>query len=41
MAVNAVKKIIDPTKDTSVNLNMIKIVKKLGDTVEVILINML
>jgi T-complex protein 1 subunit delta len=34
MAVNAVKKIIDPAKDTSVNLNMIKIVKKMGDTVE-------
>ncbi|CAJ0586755.1 unnamed protein product, partial [Mesorhabditis spiculigera] len=34
MAVNAVKKIIDPAKDTNVNLNMIKIIKKLGETVE-------
>ncbi|CAJ0960091.1 unnamed protein product, partial [Mesorhabditis belari] len=34
MAVNAVKKIVDPSKDTNVNLSMIKIVKKLGDTVE-------
>ncbi|KAK6015834.1 hypothetical protein OSTOST_18692 [Ostertagia ostertagi] len=35
MAVNAVKRIIDPTRDTSVNLKMIKIIKKMGDTVEV------
>lgn len=35
MAVNAVKKIIDPAKDTNVDLKMIKIIKKLGDTVEV------
>ncbi|KAK6009302.1 hypothetical protein OSTOST_25794 [Ostertagia ostertagi] len=34
MAVNAVKRIIDPTRDTSVNLKMIKIIKKMGDTVE-------
>ncbi|PAV59168.1 hypothetical protein WR25_24596 [Diploscapter pachys] len=34
MAVNAVKKIIDPAKDTNVDLKMIKIIKKLGDTVE-------
>lgn len=35
MAVNAVKRIIDPARDTSVNLKMIKIIKKMGDTVEV------
>ncbi|VDP00650.1 unnamed protein product, partial [Heligmosomoides polygyrus] len=34
MAVNAVKKIIDPARDTAVNLKMIKIIKKMGDTVE-------
>ncbi|RCN42111.1 T-complex protein 1, delta subunit [Ancylostoma caninum] len=34
MAVNAVKRIIDPARDTSVNLKMIKIIKKMGDTVE-------
>ncbi|KAJ1363762.1 T-complex protein 1 subunit delta [Parelaphostrongylus tenuis] len=34
MAVNAVKRIIDPVRDSSVNLKMIKIVKKIGDTVE-------
>ncbi|CAD6197718.1 unnamed protein product [Caenorhabditis auriculariae] len=34
MAVNSVKKIIDPATDTNVNLKMIKIVKKMGDTVE-------
>jgi len=34
MAVNAVKKIIDITKDTNVDLKMIKIIKKMGDTVE-------
>lgn len=34
MAVNAVKKIIDPTRDNSVDLKMIKIIKKMGDTVE-------
>ncbi|KAE9415266.1 hypothetical protein Angca_003613 [Angiostrongylus cantonensis] len=34
MAVNAVKRIIDPARDSSVNLKMIKIVKKIGDTVE-------
>uniref|UniRef100_A0A1I7WZB6 VHS domain-containing protein n=1 Tax=Heterorhabditis bacteriophora TaxID=37862 RepID=A0A1I7WZB6_HETBA len=35
MAVNAVKKIIDPARDNSVDLKMIKIIKKMGDTVEV------
>ncbi|KAK6734108.1 hypothetical protein RB195_017716 [Necator americanus] len=34
MAVNAVKRIIDPAHDASVNLKMIKIIKKMGDTVE-------
>lgn len=34
MAVKAVKAIIDPENDTNVNLKMIKIVKKLGETVE-------
>ncbi|KAI1720056.1 TCP-1/cpn60 chaperonin family domain-containing protein [Ditylenchus destructor] len=34
MAVNAVKSIIDPENDRNVNLKMIKIVKKLGETVE-------
>jgi T-complex protein 1 subunit delta len=34
MAVSAVKKIVDVQKDTNVNLQMIKLVKKLGDTVE-------
>lgn len=34
MAVSAIKKIVDMQRDTNVNLNMIKIVKKLGDTVE-------
>lgn len=34
MAVKAVKSIVDPENDHNVNLKMIKIVKKLGDTVE-------
>ena len=34
MAVNAIKKIIDIQTDENVNLKMIKLVKKLGDTVE-------
>jgi T-complex protein 1 subunit delta len=34
MAVNAVKKIIDVTKDVNVDLKRIKIVKKMGGTVE-------
>ncbi len=34
MAVNAVKKIIDATKEDTVDLTNIKIVKKLGETVE-------
>ncbi|MFH4975878.1 hypothetical protein AB6A40_002587 [Gnathostoma spinigerum] len=34
MAVDAVKKIMNPEKDTNVNLKMIKMVKKMGDTVE-------
>lgn len=34
MAVKAVKSIIDQENDTNVNLKMIKIVKKLGETVE-------
>lgn len=34
MAVKAVKSIIDPENDNNVNLKMIKIVKKLGETVE-------
>uniref|UniRef100_A0A0N4UV29 T-complex protein 1 subunit delta n=1 Tax=Enterobius vermicularis TaxID=51028 RepID=A0A0N4UV29_ENTVE len=34
MAVNAVKKIINPDTDRNVDLRMIKIVKKLGETVE-------
>jgi T-complex protein 1 subunit delta len=34
MAVNAVRRIIDASKDNSVDLNNIKIVKKLGETVE-------
>ncbi|KAI6184158.1 T-complex protein 1 subunit delta [Aphelenchoides bicaudatus] len=34
MAVTAIKKIVDVHKDTNANLNMIKIIKKLGDTVE-------
>jgi len=34
MAVRAVKAVIDPATDTNVNLRMIKIVKKLGETVE-------
>ena len=34
MAVEAVRKIIDPTKDDTVDLRNIKIVKKLGETVE-------
>jgi chaperonin GroEL (HSP60 family) len=34
MAVKAVKAIIDPANDHNVNLNMIKVVKKLGETVE-------
>lgn len=34
MAVRAVKAVIDPATDTNVNLKMIKIVKKLGETVE-------
>lgn len=34
MAVDAVKAIIDPENDRNVNLKMIKIVKKLGETVE-------
>uniref|UniRef100_A0A1I7YDE9 T-complex protein 1 subunit delta n=1 Tax=Steinernema glaseri TaxID=37863 RepID=A0A1I7YDE9_9BILA len=34
MAVNAVKKLMQSTEDTNVNLNMIKIVKKMGETVE-------
>ncbi|CAI4232984.1 unnamed protein product [Auanema sp. JU1783] len=34
MAVNAVKKIVDVNKDSSVDLKMIKIIKKMGDTVE-------
>ncbi|CAB3403997.1 unnamed protein product [Caenorhabditis bovis] len=34
MAVNAVKKIIDTENATNVNLKMIKIIKKMGDTVE-------
>lgn len=34
MAVSAIKKIVDVKKDTNANLSMIKIVKKLGDTVE-------
>lgn len=34
MAVNAIRKIIDPLKDTNVDLRKIKIVKKMGATVE-------
>ncbi|KAK0422138.1 hypothetical protein QR680_007389 [Steinernema hermaphroditum] len=34
MAVNAVKKIMQSPNDTNVNLKMIKIVKKMGETVE-------
>lgn len=34
MAVKAVKSIIDPENDSNVNLKMIKIIKKLGETVE-------
>jgi len=34
MAVKAVKAVIDQATDTNVNLRMIKIVKKLGETVE-------
>jgi len=34
IAVKAVKAVIDPATDTNVNLRMIKIVKKLGETVE-------
>jgi T-complex protein 1 subunit delta len=34
MAVKAVKQIIDPESPDNVNLNMIKLVKKLGETVE-------
>jgi T-complex protein 1 subunit delta len=34
MAVQAVKKIMGSPDDTNVNLKMIKIVKKLGDTVD-------
>ncbi|CAO4364365.1 unnamed protein product [Caenorhabditis nigoni] len=34
MAVNAVKKIINSENDSNVNLKMIKIIKKMGDTVE-------
>ncbi|CAI2340839.1 unnamed protein product [Caenorhabditis sp. 36 PRJEB53466] len=34
MAVNAVKKIINSDNDSNVNLKMIKIIKKMGDTVE-------
>ncbi len=34
MAVKAVKAIIDPAMDTNVNLKMIKIVQKLGETME-------
>ncbi|KAH7727416.1 T-complex protein 1 subunit delta-like protein [Aphelenchoides avenae] len=34
MAVQAVKRVINPEKDDNVNLKMIKLVKKLGETVE-------
>lgn len=34
MAVKAVKSIIDPENDSNVNLKMIKVIKKLGETVE-------
>lgn len=34
MAVDAVLKITNPTKDTNVDLNDIRIIKKLGETVE-------
>ena len=34
MAVDAVLKIVDPSKDTNVDLNDIRIIKKLGETVE-------
>ncbi|XP_013776320.1 T-complex protein 1 subunit delta-like [Limulus polyphemus] len=34
LAVNAVMKVIDPTKDTNVDLRDIKIIKKLGGTVD-------
>lgn len=34
MAVDAVLKIVDPTQDTNVDLKDIRIIKKLGETVE-------
>lgn len=34
MAVNAIRKVVDPVKDTNVDLRYVKIVKKMGGTVE-------